>query len=258
MASLADIEFRYSGGAGNSDPLASLGGVISATRKGSQSVGTPSNIGGVTPLYAALNPEGAGTLSYFNATNTLTWTPFSASAGAPVDVSSDGTYAILGSVGYIVVSVVSASLPGSDQTDALTVANITEALFDNVSGADATSGKISYRCEYVFNVNGSDTINNVRVYIGQQPTGADSLDVGLDPAGIGNGTTTGVATTIPNETTAPGGVIFTQPSDVAGAIAIGNLPPNSGQAVWVRRTVPSNVSVPTPNDVSQLVYPVEL
>ena len=138
------------------------------------------------------------------------------------------------------------------------VSNLTEQLFPDITGAQATTGLTSYRCEYILNTHGSDTINNVRAYIGSQPTGADDLAIGLDPAGIGNGSTTGVATTIANETTAPGGVVFTQPGDLVCAINIGNLAPNETQAVWVRRTVPSNVVVPTPNDISELIFAVEL
>jgi hypothetical protein len=73
--SAEDIRYFYSGGAGNSNPQASLGGIISATRVLSQTASSPVNVTGVTIVSAANNAQGVGLLTWSSATNTLTWQP---------------------------------------------------------------------------------------------------------------------------------------------------------------------------------------
>ena len=111
-------------------------------------------------------------------------------------------------------------------------------LFDQVSGPEAAAGDIEYRCIYVKNNHGSLTWEAVAAFIQSQTTSGDtSLDIGLDPAGNGDGSSTGVATTIANENTAPGGVSFSAPSTYAGGLSIGNLTTTQVRAVWIRWTV---------------------
>ena len=111
-------------------------------------------------------------------------------------------------------------------------------LFDDVAPAEATSGDVEYRCFYVFNDNDADTLNAVKVWLaGDTPSPGTVAALGLDPAGVGDGTTTGVAAVIANEQTAPAGVVFSAALDEASSLAIGNLGPNQGRAVWMRRTV---------------------
>lgn len=111
-------------------------------------------------------------------------------------------------------------------------------LFDNVSASEATAGRVEYRCVYIANVNATDTLNTVKVFMGSAtPSASSKLEIGLDPAGIGNGATTGVATTIATETDVPTGVTFSEPLTEGAAIAVGNLPAGAGIAVWCRRTI---------------------
>ena len=108
------------------------------------------NVTGVTidrALYA--NLEGAGTLRYKNGTTALTWqAPGSATEGAEVDVSIDGTYVIEDGEDVnkaLVVTVVAASLPGSDQNDTITLAYIKEALgVLTIEGSETESGAVRY------------------------------------------------------------------------------------------------------------------
>lgn len=87
----------------------------------SQGFTAPSNVTGVTITHSLGNAAGAGTLAFDFSDTTLQWTPAGGSAGTAVDVSASGKYAIAGSAGLLVVTVVASSLPGSDKTDSITI-----------------------------------------------------------------------------------------------------------------------------------------
>lgn len=249
--SVADIEFRLSGGAANTDPLASLGGIVSSQKVLSQ-VGTGvTNITGVVIDDAAGNAEGAGTLSYVTATGELTWQAFGEGvAGAAVAVGgADGKYAIPSSAGgYLFVTVTAASLPGTDQSDTVTIANLANKVFDDISPAESFAGDTEYRCLYIMNTNGTDTAFGVTVWVQSQPVGDDSIALGVDPAGVGNGSSTGVATTVADESSAPAGVTFSAPATQGAGLVLGDLAPGQCAAFWQRRTVPSTTTNKTLND----------
>lgn len=141
------------------------------------------------------------------------------------------------------------SLGGVMSNDQVPTA-ILQKLFDDVSSSEASSGDTEYRCYYIYNDNDTDSCNTVRVYILEETPSADTvIDIGLDPAGVGNGVTTGVATTIANESTAPSGVTFSHPTDFAGGLDVGTLGPGQAQAIWVRRTVSASASSSPRDDV---------
>ena len=251
-ATLVDLGWFLSGGAGNTDPNLSLGGVISTTRFDSQTA-TGVTIAGVTVDDAAENAVGSGTLAYTVAGQTLTWTPPGGAAGAAVPVGTNGTYMIRGggvTAGYLRVTVAAASLPAGDVSNTVTIANRDNNLFDDVSKAQALAGDVNYRCVYLKNTHASDTATGVAVWINQDSLGADTISIGADPAGIGNGTSTGVATTIVNEATAPAGVTFSQPLSEGAALALGNFTFGTGIAIWIKRDVPAGTLVATADDTS--------
>lgn len=123
-----------------------------------------------------------------------------------------------------------ASLGGVQSSVEITDATL-ENLFDNVSSADAASGETNYRCLYVENTNGVDTLTAALTFFASVPS-VTGIAMGLDPAGV-NGT----ATTIANEDAVPGGVAFTIPETAGAGLAIGDLTAGDFQAIWVRRTV---------------------
>ena len=111
-------------------------------------------------------------------------------------------------------------------------------LFDVVSGAESAAGDTEYRCIYVKNTHATLTLQNAVLWIDTQTTSTQTdLAVGLDPAGVGDGSTTGVAATVADENTAPAGVTFTAPSSLGTGITIGNIPAGQAQAIWLRRNV---------------------
>lgn len=252
---MADMEVRLSGGASNTDPNASLGGVISSERVLSQSASAPTNVTGVVIDYANGNATGNGTLAFINATTTLTWTPNGGTVGTAVDVSTDGKYVIADSTGnqQLHVTVTAASLPGTDQSDAdINIANIANETFDDIAKQDSLDGDTEYRCVYVKNTHATDSMLNATIWINSDASGADSLKIGADPAGVGDGSTTGVATTIANEDTAPAGVTFTAPVSQGTGINLGTLAAGQSAAFWIERTVPPNTTTSTPIDLSEI------
>lgn len=256
--SLAYLEIRLSGGAANADPNASLGGVMSSTRVLSQSATGISNITGVTIEDAAGNAEGAGTLAFTASGQTLTWTPNGGTVGAAVAVGADGKYTIKGSAGYVLINVTAASLPGTDQTDTITIANLANKTFDDIDKLESFYGDTEYRCLYVTNTHSSETFIGNLLWIGGQPNGADSLEIALDAAGVGDGFTTGVAATIATEGDAPAGATFTAPVGTGDALSLGDLGPGKAYAFWQKRVCPVKVTTQTPVDLSSLRFQVNI
>lgn len=243
-----------SGGGFNADPNASLGGAISSTEVAGQTVG-PTQISGVTFVTGFSNPEGDGTLQWNQTDSILSWKPFGSPDYVGQTISGDGQYVLGDSNGYVVVDVVVASLPlSSTQDNTVPVVYVPENLFDNVSALDSLEGDTEYRCIYIKNTHPTDTAFSVKVFIRSQPTGPDSLAVGLDPAGIGDGTSTGVATTSVDEDTAPAGVVFSAPSSSATGLVIGDLTPGDAHAVWIQRSVPVDNTQQEANDLSAIGF----
>lgn len=106
-------------------------------------------------------------------------------------------------------------------------------LFDDVNETEASTGDTEYRCFYVQNTHGTDSLLNAAIYIASNTPSADTaITIGLDPAGV-----SGTATTIANEGAAPAGVTFSTAANAGAALAIGTLAAGAYQAIWVRRVV---------------------
>jgi hypothetical protein len=127
---------------------------------------------------------------------------------------------------------VDASLGGIISTTQITDASV-HNLFDIVNSTEANDGDTEYRCFYVKNNHGSLTLQNAKIWISTDGTGADT-DIAIALAGEG---VNGTAETVANESTAPVGESFTSPVSEGTALTIGNIPSSQHQAIWVRRTV---------------------
>lgn len=279
-SSAAFLEFRYSGGAANILQLDCLGGQIADYSAKSQAVTVRSGIlNHITPddptfqsyisSMSFLKASGFSSAFETLTTTSLIYHPYTKRAwlGQPVAISggysfrdetkavyldSDGRFFLQDNdvlSGWVIVDVVTNPAAPTNISPSLyflislkiEAASFNE-MWDNISKVESKVGDIEYRCFYVKN-NGIDYIYNVRLYIKSQPASTiDTLQIGLDPIGIGNGSTTGVATSIANEGVAPGGVVFTS-ADVNTPLAIGDLAPGDCQAFWMKRTVPADVSV---------------
>ncbi len=116
-------------------------------------------------------------------------------------------------------------------------------LFDQISGTENAAAESEYRCIYVRNEHGSLTWEAVRSYIQSQVVGGASVSIGLDPAGVGDGSATGVATTVANEDTAPAGVAFSAPTTDTAGLASGNVGVGQCFAVWIKRAAANTGAV---------------
>lgn len=241
--SVNDIQFFYTGGAANGNPQLSLGGLASSVRIAAQTASVPVNVTGATISSVANNAQGIGLLSWSPSTNTLAWQP----PGSPTTyslsgITTNGTYVVGGSDGTLAITVVYASLPTIYKQDSITIANSMQNVFDSVAPLDSLVGATDYRCVFIRNVHPTITANGVKVWVKQETSGPDEVDIGLDPAGVGNGSTTGVPTVIIDENNAPAGVTFSRPLSYATGLLIGTLAPGQGAAFWQRRIVPPNTT----------------
>jgi hypothetical protein len=166
---------------------------MSSERVLSQSSTALTNVTGVAIDYAAGNTVGAGTLNYVEATDSLTWTAQGDTAGVTVPVTTDGKYTIKsGTAGFLLVTVTHASLPGSNQNDSVTIANISNETFDDVAKAESFAGDTNYRCFYITNTHATDPfLDTIPIILTQPSVGV--LSLGADPAGVGDGVTRSVS-----------------------------------------------------------------
>jgi hypothetical protein len=240
-----DIQFYYSGGPGSATAATSLGGQISTSRITAQTCSSFGIVTGVALLWAINNAEGNGTLTYQPATGILSWKPpGSLTTYNSVTITGNGTITVGGTDGQLVVQITFASLPTSFKQQTVTVTNTLNNVFDAVSAAESLVGRVEYRCIYVKNAHASETAFGVKVFIGQLTSGPDEIDIGLDAASplVGNGTSTGVATTIVSETAVPSGVSFSRPVTSTAGLLIGDMAAGQVAAFWQRRTVDANTT----------------
>lgn len=251
----SNVTFRLSGGAGNSNVNASLGGVMSSTLMQSQS--TPVlTTSGLQLTYAGGMSVGVNNTfrhTYVTGVHYLEYKDYlDGSYGPPVVLDANGTFYLAGaSHGVAVVNVVLASLPVTTVTENFQVTNIKNNLFDDVAKADALSGMNDYRCIYIHNSHATEDLLQVGIYgygsSGNPAAAGDKFYVGADPAGLGNGSTTGVATTISPETAVPSGVTFSSP-EVGSPLLLGSIGPLQSRAIWLKRAVPAALYAVTPDD----------
>ena len=258
MANLADAIIRLSGGVANVNPFDSLGGIMSTAAGGivdSQSATAPTTITGVVIDDANGNALGAGSLFFDFSAGTLRWTPPAGTAGAVVVVSVDGVYAIQGANdgGLLAVTVTAASLPGSDQTNTITITALTNNIFDDVTKAQSDLGRIEHRGLYFENAHASDSMVGALIWISANTPGQDVVNIGLDPAGLN-----GVAVVIATEDLVPAGVTFSNPTTEATGLSMGTLAFGDNFPFWIRRTVPAGVSAAEPNDTFSIAIKVKV
>ena len=136
-----------------------------------------------------------------------------------------------------------ASLGGAISSTQITDATV-HNLFDVVASAESSAGDTEYRCFYVKNSHATLTLQNAVVYIQTNTPSTDtSVEIGLDLAGVGDGSTTGVADTIADESTAPSpAVTFSTADGSANSLAIGDIAAGQVQAIWVKRIVSASAS----------------
>ncbi len=147
-----------------------------------------------------------------------------------------------GSAGNSQASTPAASIGKYMATTDLVDASV-ENLFANITAAEAGTGKTVYRCIFVYNAHGSQTWQGVKAWIVSQTAGGGDLSIGLDPAGSVVNNQAGAQAAVPaDDTTAPTGVTFSQPTSEDDALSLGNIVAGNCYAVWARLVVPADVA----------------
>jgi hypothetical protein len=245
-ASMAELKLFLTGGALNASVPDSTGGVVSSTEILSQSTSSLSTLTGITINNATGNAEGDGTLAYNATAQTITWTPPSGTTGSAVDISSNGTFFVQGgsSGGALIITVVAASLPSSTTSNTVTVTNLSEKLFTNVSKDLSYAGVTRYHCFALKNT-GTDAKKDVTIWIASNTPGQDTIAIGVANAAAGDGASTGIDTDTTDETVAPSSVTFTAPTTQATGLSVGDLSGSAGsthtRCFWIKQLVPAGV-----------------
>jgi hypothetical protein len=237
--SITDLMLIYSGPAVTT-PIASIGGAISTGTPNevrSQSVSGVSTVTGVSVVDAYGNIEGVGTLQYLNATDSILWYPPGTVTGSGKDVAGDGTYTIGNSGGYLIVDVTYASLPTANQQDSVTVTNIAENIFDNVTEAQSLAGNTEYRCFYIENNHATLPAYNVTLWVSSQPTVADTISLALDSNGL-NGTALGPLNDTEDTTDVLSGLTFTTPTSQSTGLDLGTMAAGDNYPFWIKKVTP--------------------
>lgn len=115
-------------------------------------------------------------------------------------------------------------------------------LFGRASSVDVADARADYRALYVWNDDQTLTVSGLRVYATPVTSGATNLYVGSDPYPVTYyDQLSPQGAEITSAYTSPNGVTFGPTSSYANGTVIGDLPPNTGRIVWIRR-VPQGVS----------------
>lgn len=218
-------------------PAHSLGGAIGDAIS-SQTAAQPAMVTGVYIAQAYGNTPGSGQLSYNSVTQELSWKAPGSGITVTQPITTSGAYTLFTVNGSLIVNVTVGSLPSTYKVESIVISNPIGSLFSQVTATQSLVGDIQYRCVYFKNGHPSLTASDIRLYLAVLPALPQLMAIGVDPAGAGNGTSTGVAQTVASTTTAPTGVTFTAPVLAASGIALPNLAPGECVAIWQRRTVP--------------------
>jgi hypothetical protein len=259
MASMAELKIYLTGGAANAVVADSTGGAVSSTEVLSQSASGLTTLTGVTLGNAMGNNEGDGTLTFNATSKTITWTPPGGTTGASVDISADGTYFVQGGSngGAIVLTVVAASLPTANTSNTITIANQDNKMFNDVTKDQSYAGRTVYHC-FAFKNTGADAKKDIKLWIGANTPGQDTISIGIAAAAAGNGSTTGIDTDTNDETAAPADVTFTAPTTQADALTLGDLSGSGGtthtRCFWIKQLVPAGVDQETLNNTFRINY----
>lgn len=127
-----------------------------------------------------------------------------------------------------------ASLGGAKSSTEVNIAT----LIDDITGPESTAGITLYRCIYVENTNGTDTLTGSAAFV---PTNTPSTDTVMD-IGLGTSAVDGTEQTVADEETAPAGVTFSAPATLGAGLSIGDLAAGEHKAIWLRLTVSAAAS----------------
>jgi len=168
-----------------------------------------------------------------------------------VVVNSAGRYTINSKYsGSVIIDVNPALLPASDSTaHGLSFYPPKNDLFSSITSRDLALGRKDYICLFVKNNSTYPTANPIIVHQVDLPTGSSTIKIGVDPAGKGNGFSSGIPSKIPNKNTPPAGVTFVgATSELSGVVLASSLGAGECVSFWLERTTPAGSSESVPED----------
>ncbi len=238
--SITDILMLFSGPAVIT-PLASIGGAISAGTPNevrSQSAAGVTNITGVTVVDAYGNTEGIGTLQYTKSTDALWWYPPGSPNGTGKNITGDGTYTVGNAAGYLIIDVIYANFPAASAQDSVTISNVPQNIFDDITEVQSFAGNTEYRCFYLQNNHATATAYKVTIWVNAQPDVADTVSVSLDPAGL-NGVALGPLADTEDTTNVLSALTFASPSSSSTGLLLGTMLAGESYAFWIKKVTPA-------------------
>lgn len=129
------------------------------------------------------------------------------------------------------------------------------SLFNMVSTTERDLGKSKYRCVYLKNRNAIISALNPKLYMPENTKDSGTeIYFGFDKlAGVGDGKSTGIAQQIPDESTAPLGVVFSKGEEPETGVSLGgDIPPGEYIPIWIRLVITAGTDV-NPRDGAFLV-----
>lgn len=228
----------------------------------------PTNTTGVRINWASLrNANGAGTLTFTKATNTLQWTPPGGTIGVGVVFTTNGTAILEGGDNIeksIEITVTFASLPAANTTDSIVVSSISGSLlnnvFDDVTSTEASAGDTEYRAIAMKNTHDIESGVSPKVWLvpisgNPTPASGDTWEIAIEAP---SSQPAGFAQTIATEDTAPTGLTFSAPLTEAAAIVIPiNLAPGQIYFIWRKRIVSAGAA-PYADNYAQLAFSCDI
>jgi hypothetical protein len=224
------------GGASNTDPDASLGGVKSSTRARGLGCIVTSPIPGIRidNVYPACE-EGDGLLSVGSDSASLLFTPPDGLEGSAVPILEGETKVITGTDSDKAIRV----SREADYPDLVPLSAATLTFVDvmngvlgqsNLTSAQRAAGRTTYRALMLY---GQGSVENIKLWV--PPVGGAQAVFSLaleDASG-------GALQTIANETTAPTGVTWSTPTTEAAALIVPVLSAGGMKGLWLRRVFPA-------------------
>jgi hypothetical protein len=239
------------GGASNTDPDASLGGVPSSVSvRGLGAILGARRI----PAIAVRNVfpacgEGDALLEVDSTGTALLFTPPDGLVGPAFPVGEGETAIIHGSDVNKAIKVyreAGLSMAAGLAMDlALKIALNGVLSQGNLTSAERAAGKTSYRA-LMLSAHGDYDVTSIAIWF--PSSGQSTWSVGAEtPDSNGN------LQTIPNETTAPSGVSWTTPVSESGALTIATLAKGETLGLWIRRVFPAS-GVVAPQENVQMTF----
>lgn len=226
-------------GASNKDPDASLGGVITTTRRVLEQgflLSSPIPAVRIDHAFAA-NGTGEGTLSV-DSSGSLTWTPPGGSVGTAVTIAVGGSAVLAGSDSNKALRVYRESglqFSGVSTVELVSAMNGVVGQ-SNLTSAQRVAGRTTYRA-LALKALGDYRVAEIRVWLPPVSGAQASWSVAAESPVAGS------VQTIATESTDPTGLAFVAATSSATALVIPFVSAGEWVALWIRRVFPALGSV---------------